>query len=180
MPTDTAPVPDRYRETARAIERLSGRDRVGVAGQALATVGGAAGGVAAAGAVAAAAGATTIFGSTTLGGLLGGVFVASTPVGWVIGMATACGAAAYAVARLVRSGGRSDRIREEIIGRLKQRAAAPPTANSATADLDAQVARAIDAGRLSAAQGLRMVRLVDGGKLDATTALRRIAAVLEG
>jgi hypothetical protein len=101
-------------------DRLSGRDRVGIAGDVLITAGGLAAGAAAAGTVAATAGVSTIAGSTVLGSVLGGVFVAATPVGWVFGTAVVGGAIAYGVSRLVRSGAIQDerrrRLRDLITG----------------------------------------------------------------
>ena len=102
-------------------EKLAGRDRIGVAGDVLVTTAGAAAGAAAAGTVAAAAGASTIAGSTILGSVLGGVFVAATPLGWVVGTVVVGGAAAYALSRIVHSGGIQDerrrRWRETLAGR---------------------------------------------------------------
>ena len=89
--------------------------------EAIATAGGVAAGATAAGAIAGAVGATTFLGSTTLGGLVGGVLVVSTPVGWVIGCAVAGGAAAYGISRMIRSGGRQDEVRNAIRRRLLKR-----------------------------------------------------------
>ncbi|MNG01425.1 hypothetical protein D3C84_844050 [compost metagenome] len=105
----------------QAIERMRGRDKLGLAGEHLAAAGGAAAGVAAAGSIASAAGATTLLGSTTLAGMLGGVFVTTTPVGWVIGSAAVMGAAGYGIAKLVRSGSEQDRLRKAFIERQTQR-----------------------------------------------------------
>lgn len=162
-----------------AIEKLQGSDRVGDAGQLLTTAGGAAAGASAAGAVAAAAGASTLLGSTTLASVLGGVVVTSTPVGWVVGCAVAGAAAAYGVSRLVRSGGRHDRIREELIERLSKRLTQLKTGDaksSAMDDLRQGMARAIRHGHISEDQATRMVELVETGKLDIQIALARITA----
>lgn len=98
----------------------SPRDRVGILGE-VGIIGiGVAGGVASAGTAAAAAGATTILGSSTLGGLLGGVLVASTPVGWVIGTAALGGATAYGISKLFRSGNVSDERTKQNIHKLKE------------------------------------------------------------
>lgn len=101
--------------------KRSPRDRVGRLGSIGMTGIGTAGGAAASGKIAAAAGASTILGSTTLGNLLGGVFVAATPVGWIIGSALAGGAIAYGAVRLVRSGSRFDTSREYDIRELEER-----------------------------------------------------------
>lgn len=109
------------RQLVEALRRLekSRPDKIGLAGDLVSTALGMAGGAAASGSIAAAAGATTIFGSSTLGGVLGGVFVASTPVGWVIGASLAGGALAYGATRLVRSGEAADQTRKSMLQRLK-------------------------------------------------------------
>jgi len=105
-----------------ALKKISDnpKDRVGILGEVVIVGIGVAGGVAGAGPAAAAAGASTILGSSTLGGLLGGVLVASTPVGWVIGTAAFGGAAAYGVSRLFKSGNVSDERTEQNIKKLKK------------------------------------------------------------
>ena len=102
-----------------AIHKLKRSDKVGVAGMGLGTGAGVAGGTAAAGVLASAAGATTLLGSTTLGGVLGGVFVAATPIGWVVGCAIAGGALGLGIAKMVKSGGAQDQIREDMIKRFQ-------------------------------------------------------------
>lgn len=106
-----------------ALERMkkSPRDRIGVLGELGITGIGVAGGAAASGTIAAAAGASTIFGSTTLGSLLGGMFVATTPIGWVIGTALAAGAVAYGATQLVRSASRFDAIKDLDIEEIETR-----------------------------------------------------------
>ena len=71
----------------RTLEKLKGRDRVGVLSELVGTGVGAASGIAASGAIASAAGASTLIGSSTLGSLLGGVLITATPIGWVVGAA---------------------------------------------------------------------------------------------
>ncbi|MBV5330379.1 MAG: hypothetical protein JZU65_22565, partial [Chlorobium sp.] len=88
-----------------ALEKMkqNPRDRVGILGELGVTGLGLVAGVAASGAVAVAAGAATLAGSTTLASILGGIFVTTTPVGWIIGTAVAGGALAYSAGQLVRS-----------------------------------------------------------------------------
>jgi hypothetical protein len=163
-----------------AIRKLNGKDRVGTAGQLLATAGGFGAGASAAGAIAGAAGATTLLGSTTLGSVLGGVLVTTTPVGWVIGCALAGAAAAYGVSKAVRSGGRNDRIREEVITRLtirlnqlqKNRQDIVRT----LARLKINIGNAVRDGHISSEQACRLVTLVEDRKLDPQVALARIQA----
>jgi hypothetical protein len=101
-------------EYIQALEKMkqSPNDRIGILGSLGATGLGAAAGAAASGSIAAAIGATTLLGSSTLGGILGGVLVTTTPVGWVIGSAAAAAAIGYGVSKLIRSGARADVIKE--------------------------------------------------------------------
>ncbi|WP_156955879.1 hypothetical protein [Solidesulfovibrio alcoholivorans] len=113
MAIDTTVITDQDRN--KALESLSGRDKIGVAGEILTTTLAATGGAFSASAAATAAGASTIFGSTTLGSALGCVFVASTPLGWTVGCAVAAGFLGFGISKLVRSGGKEDQKRKEIL-----------------------------------------------------------------
>lgn len=116
----TKPTVDEY---IKALERMksSPRDRVGILGE-LGVAGlGITAGAALSGTVAGVAGATTLAGSTALASILGGVFVTTTPIGWVVGAAAAGGAIAYAASNLVRSGGKCDAIKKITIRELEQR-----------------------------------------------------------
>jgi hypothetical protein len=95
-------------------------DKVRILGDVGITVVGAGLGVAAAGTVAAAAGATTILGSTVLGSTLGGIFVAATPVGWILGIAAAAGASAFAVSRLIRNGATAEGKKAELLNKYRE------------------------------------------------------------
>jgi hypothetical protein len=106
-----------YRDALKKI-RNSPKDRVGILGEVGIVTIGAVGGAAGASTVAAAAGATTLLGSSTLGGLLGGVFVAATPVGWVIGSILLGGATAYGISRLFKIGNDGDAKKADNIRRL--------------------------------------------------------------
>jgi hypothetical protein len=164
-----------------AIDKLRGRDRLGNASQMLTTAGGAAAGASAAGALAATAGASTLLGSTTLASAIGGVLVVSTPVGWVVGCAFIGAATAYGVSKLVRSGGRNDRVREEIIDRLLKRlkdieTKKPPLASTMT-QLRDHIAAAIRNETLTNEQANRMLDLIEAGKLSVEIALERILAL---
>lgn len=170
-------------DIALAIEKLKGRDRFGKFGQWATTLSGAAAGGATAGSIAAAAGATTLLGSTTLASALGGVFVVATPVGWVVGSAVAGGALAYGVTRLVKSGARNDRIREEVVERLstrleemKKRAALKPDSFEL---LQACMAEAVRRGLISDEVVSRTLNVVESGKLDVNVAIKRITDLCE-
>jgi hypothetical protein len=160
-----------------AISKLSKSDRVGKASELLSVVGGAAAGASAAGAVASAAGATTLLGSTTLAGALGGVFVATTPVGWIAGCALAGSAAVYGVSRMLRSGGKNDQLRTEIVGRLSARLKALrhlEGAEAPTATLREHVEHALVDNTLSSEQAHRIIALVESGKMDPGVAIERM------
>ncbi len=177
-PSDTQTVDD----IEQAIKKLKGVDRVGSAGQVLTTVGGAAAGGVAAGSIAAAAGATTLFGSTSLAGALGTIFVTTTPVGWVAGCAVAGAAAAYGASKMIKSGGRNDRVREELIGKLTKRLDEIKVRNTeprAMADLQHAMAEAIRRGCLTEDDATRIVNLVELGKLKIDLALSRISGLIE-
>jgi hypothetical protein len=106
----------------KALEKLekNPKDRIGILGD-IGIVGiGASGGAAAASTVASIFGATTLLGSKTLGSLLGGVFVTTTPVGWVIGTVAVGGMAAYGISRLIKSSGATEQRIKDMIEKLKK------------------------------------------------------------
>ena len=86
------------------------------------TVIGAGLGVAAAGSVAAAVGATSIFGVTSAASWLGLTVVAATPVGWILGIAAAAGASAFAVSRLIRNGATAEGKKAELLNKYREEA----------------------------------------------------------
>ena len=110
-------------EYVRALEKMkqNPRDRVGILGELGVTGLGVTAGFVASGAVAATFGAATLAGSTTLGSILGGIFVTTTPVGWIVGTAMAGGALAYTAGKLIRSGGKCDMLKKISIRELEQR-----------------------------------------------------------
>ena len=110
-------------EYINALERMkkNPRDRIGVLGELGATGLGGVAGAGIAGATASAAGITTLFGSSTLASVLGGVFVTTTPVGWVVGSIALGATTGYGISKLVSSGGKSDAIKEMNIRELKNR-----------------------------------------------------------
>lgn len=110
-------------EYIKALEKMkkSPRDRVGVLGELGATGLGGVAGAGLAGATASAAGVATIFGSSTLGSILGGVFVTTTPVGWVVGSVAVGGAVGYGISKLASSGGKNDAIKMMNIRELQER-----------------------------------------------------------
>ena len=101
--------------------KKSPRDRVGVLGDLGATGLGGVAGAGLAGATASAAGVATIFGSSTFGSVLGGIFVTTTPVGWVVGSVVVGGAVGYGISKLASSGGKSDAIKQMNVKELQER-----------------------------------------------------------
>jgi hypothetical protein len=164
------------------IGKLKGKDKVGVAGEALAAVGGAAVGIAAASTLASVAGASTLLGSSSLVGVLGGTLVAATPVGWVIGSAIVAGAAGYGISKLVRSGSHQDQIRVQLIKKMEGRLAAlrqDHPKESSLEDLHQLLSIVIEKGLISEVQAERMVVLIENGSLKAEIALQRIKSLIE-
>ena len=162
------------------IAKLKGKDKVGVAGEALATVGGGAAGIAAASTLASAAGATTILGSSSLASVLGGTLVATTPIGWVIGAAVVVGAAGYGITKLVRSGSKQDQVRKQLIKSLETRLAnlnKNETNEFPLNSLNQLLPIVIENGLISEEQAERMVDLIESGCLKAEIALQRIKSL---
>ena len=83
-------------------------DKVELSSDVMSAIGSGAVGAAAAGSLATAAGASTLLGSTSLASVLGGVFVTTTPIGWVVGAAVAAGAAGYGISKLINSINKDD------------------------------------------------------------------------
>lgn len=165
-----------------AIDRLEGKDKIGTVGEIIGSIGGVGAGAATAGALAGALGATTFLGSTTLGSLVGGFLVTTTPVGWVIGCAVVGGAAAYGVTRLVRSGGQQDAVRATLKKRLRKRLdnlRNKGKDEAALRQLREVMAEALDKHVLDDAQVARTLALIESGSLSVSIALDRIRAMLD-
>ncbi len=97
-------------------QHQSGSDRIGTAGQLLgAAIGGTAGGTVT---VATGVGAT-LLGSHGLAGILGGIFVTTTPVGWILAGAAAGTALAFASVKAAESGGANNERRKRNIDLAK-------------------------------------------------------------
>jgi len=164
----------------RAIRMFERHDKVGVTGMTLGTGAGVAGGSVAAGSLASAAGATTWLGSTTLANLVGGVLVTTTPVGWLIGCGIAGGLAGYGIAKMIRSGGKQDQIRQDLASRLKVRLRACHIGEALQSDMSlmqSALSKAIKQDLIKAEQAERLVGLVEAGKLDVHVALDRLNAI---
>jgi hypothetical protein len=170
----------------RALASLQGRDRIGKAAEAASVATGVGAGVAVSGSVASAFGASTLLGSSTLGSVLGGVFVAATPVGWALGSAVAGCALGYGISRLVRSGAKSDvtrdRLRRSIQEDIERERAAPSVQPDQLAagieELVSLLESAARINRISMTEGDQIVSLVRQNKLPLNHATRRVRAVI--
>ena len=168
-----------------AIEKLKGRDRVGLAGEVGVTAGAAVAGAASAGAIASSVGATTLLGSSTLASALGGIFVTTTPVGWVVGAAAAAGLAGYGVSKLIRSGARQDAVRESYIKSISKKIGVTHESQSLTVVADEKlelfesVGILVMAGKIDKETADGIIRLVESGKLDVALARHRVIELVE-
>ncbi|MEN5033732.1 hypothetical protein [Pseudomonas sp. TWI929] len=172
---------DTASKLANAVEQLQGRDRVGIVGEGAVVAGSVAAGAAAAGTVATAAGATTLLGSTTLAGALGGVFVTTTPVGWVVGTAALAGMAGYGLVKLVRSGSKQDVVRERYTALLSAQLQGLQAAGqqSDASALDALMAQAVACAALDAGKAQSLAALVKAGRVPEPVAIERVRALLD-
>jgi len=164
-------------ELQSAVDKLKVKDKVGIAGEGLAAVGGAAAGAGVAGSLAGVAGVSTVFGSSTLASVAGGVFVTTTPVGWVVGCAVIAGAAGYGVSKLIRSGSEQDHIRKEIVERLNNRIQNIKTVeknHNLFVELNQILSIAIMSQLITEKQGEQMIALIEKGVLNPEIALKRI------
>jgi len=157
--------------------KLEARDKVGLVGEGISTLAGTAAGVAGSTTIASVAGATStvFFGSSTLGGMLG-IGAVVTPVGWVIGSAVAGTAIAYGVCQLVRSGGRHDRIREEIKQDIDEELARRSQAVRTTGKiqlLESLLERAVRMGRISSDKKRQLLDAVNNGDMEIRIAKMR-------
>jgi hypothetical protein len=91
------------------VEKNSGSDKLGLVGKTTVLATSAAAGSAI---VSTTGVAATIFGSSGLASVLGGVFVATTPIGWILAGAAGATALGYGAMKLVASGGKNDATRE--------------------------------------------------------------------
>lgn len=171
---------DEKSKLENAIVKLDSRDRIGVSTEVFTAAGGAAAGAAAAGTIAGAAGATTLLGSTGLASLFGGIFVTTTPVGWVIGSAVIAGAAGYGLMKMARSGAQQDIVRKEMIERLTHRLSllqAQSTDQLPIDELKQLVVLTLASNLISDEQGRRMIDLVEKGAMNPLIAINRLKSL---
>jgi hypothetical protein len=172
---------DRTNSADEDIRKLDSRDKVGVAGEILAALGGVAGGTAAAGTLAAAVGVTTIPVLTTAASWFGIAVFSATPVGWIAGVGLAGGLIAFGVGKIIRSGGMQDQIRKDLMERLRERIIARHVDAPAVLDpkaLSSIINDAVKQGSIDQVMADRIVSVVTNGKLDPALAIQRVEAIM--
>ena len=169
-----------------ALEKLKKRDRIGLAGDILATSLASAGGVAGAGAVASMAGASTLLGSSALGTALGGVVVTATPVGWVIGCAVVAGAAGYGLTRVVRSGEKQDVARkkycDQILKKVKStnpKTKPKPKSGDRYDEFINLVMASLEKDLITREMSQQLIKMVESGSLSVEVAILRLDELLK-
>jgi hypothetical protein len=167
----------------KALKRMkkSPKDRFGILGHLGVTGIGACAGAAASGTIAATAGVTTLAGSTMLGSVLGGVFVVTTPVGWVIGTAAAGAMLAYTAGRLIRGGAKADLRKRLTIEELEKRISELHRQGREADQREKKVAALITGlqylvvnARISQERSTKVLAAVDIGELSVDDALDAI------
>ncbi|MBU0538279.1 MAG: hypothetical protein KKF24_03475 [Gammaproteobacteria bacterium] len=165
-----------------ALEKIQGKDRVGLAGDTTATLLAGIAGMSASGSVAAAAGASTFMGSSMLGSAVAGVFVTATPVGWVVGCSVAACAIGYGATRVIRSGERQDvareSLRDRIRGKLDAIRSKDVVGESISAKLEATIQKALSLKAVEPVFAERLKGFVDAGSMKAEVAVSRLEAVI--
>jgi hypothetical protein len=174
-------------EYIHALEKMkrSPRDRLGILGELGVTGLGVTTGVAISGTVAGVAGAATLAGSTALASLLGGVFVTTTPVGWIVGSAVVCGSLAYTLGKRVRSGSKCDTIKAQTIKELESRIAAMKKEAKLSQDDDEKMANVITTIQhlvvnrcLTQDKGTEILAAVEKKRLDIDEAFELLQGLL--
>ena len=102
--------------------------------------------------------------------MLGGVFVAATPVGWVLGSATLGGAALYGVSRLFKSGNVSDEKTKQNINELKKE----------ITDLEKEVNKTFSTDEKYSKLASMYLKLIEADLVDEDTAETMLDAIKSG
>lgn len=174
-------------EYVRALEKMkkNPRDRLGILGELSVTGIGLTAGAAVSGTVAAAAGAATIAGSTTLASILGGVFVTTTPVGWVVGITLAGGALAYSAGKLVRSGGKCDLLKkisirelEERINSMRQEALLTPVHDAKMSKVITSIQYLISNSQMGQVKATEILEAIEKKKFSVDEAFELLQAIV--
>lgn len=169
-------------EYLEALSRLKAApsDRIGSAGVMITS--GLAGslGWAAAPSIASWFGASTIFGSQFLAQILGGVFVATTPVGWLACVSLSSALAAYGVTKLIRSGERSDVIRSDLEAQINEKIVSggdPIVKESSRVKFNEIISTLqglVASGRISPEKSTALIKAVHEGALNVESALETV------
>ncbi len=161
-------------------------DKVRILGDAGITVVGVGLGAAAAGTLASAAGAISIWGLTTVASWLGVVAVSATPVGWVIGAATAGGAVAYGVSRIIHSGGLSEGRKLELLQKYKEDARnidakerSGGITNEDRAKFIISLRELIDKDTITPDKAAKLIEQVEQGRISLSQASALVQAILQ-
>jgi len=166
-----------------ALDKLKSRDKIGVAGELLSTAFTASAGAVSAGTIASLAGASTILGSSTLGTVLGGFFVASTPIGWVFGCAAGAGALGYGLSKLCSSGGKEDIKRNNLSKSIKDKLfneskRCEHAYNEKLTLFIEQLQLAVKSDKITINKSEKLKELVLNGKLSVELAITRLNSLL--
>lgn len=140
-------------------------------------------GAAVAAPLAGACGVSTLLGSQLLGSALGGVFVAATPVGWLVGASALGGALMYGLSRIARRGGREDQkrtmLRRDIRQKILQRTGGSLESEDASLRRVAEILKlAALQDRIDSAKGMQILSDLKTGRITADDALRDIQSRL--
>jgi len=155
-------------------------DKVEISSDVVSAIGGGAVGAAAAGSIATAAGASTLLGSTSLASVLGGVFVTTTPIGWVVGAAVAAGAASYGIGKLIKSINK-DNVRDEYSKKLEIRILDLKSLGNnelQIIELKNLLLSAIENKQISELKAIDIVSQIESGSLSVESAIERINTLI--
>ena len=172
--------PNSKNSDQECIRKLEQSDKVGDAGEILTVLAGVAGGTAAAGTLATAAGVTAVPFFTSAFSHFGIVFLTATPVGWIAGLGMAVGLGMFAIGKLIRSAGKQDQIRQDIVARLNKKLKVRPAGSLVVFDprlLHDAIDPLLRQGMIEPVQAKRIVDLVVAGRLDINTAMDRLKAI---
>lgn len=161
-------------------------DKGRILGDAGITLVGAGLGAAAAGTVAAAVGVTSIPVITGAAALISVSATASTPVGWVIGVAAVGAAAAYGVSRLIRGGGLAEGRKAELLTVYREQARAMEererTGTITPEDrirFIVSLRELIQRNEIPPQTAIRLIEQVEQGRISLSGAMHMIQAILE-
>ena len=144
-------------------------------------------GAAAAGTMATIAGVSSIPVLTTAASWLGVSAVAATPIGWILGIAAAGGALAYAISRLIRDGGMSEGRKKELLYVYQERlreilcreSAEQVTCNDRNQFISS-LRELIEKEAIAPKKAFQLIEAVERGTIPISEAYSLITAILRG